>query len=183
MKGTKLRVVRRNERKNESESRTLPAPTRKCLPLHLLEREEERIPMKKKIWIVHQKDQEAEAKPHHRHQLPDRIRKKNLEWLNAKKGRHLTVADLERGHLPRGQVGNERGIDLLSVGLLQRSKGHPRGAILLLLPLLGDSEVGWKRSEIIKHHAANAREATREEERGKVKKEDKGGNLHHTMNS
>ncbi len=181
MKGTKVRVVRRNKRKNESESRALLAPIRKCLPPLLLEREEERIPKKKKI---RRKDQEAEAKPHHRHQLPDRIRKKNLEWLNAKIGRHLIVADLERGHLPRGQVDNERGIGLLSVGLLQRSKGHQKGAIPLLPPLLDDSEVRWKiGSENIKHHAASTREVMREEEREMVKKEDKEDNLHQMMKS
>ena len=116
MKGTKVRAVRRNERKNESENRVLPALTRKRLPPHLLEREEERIPMKKKTQIVHQRDQEAETKPHHLHLLLDRIRKRNLEWLSAKRGRHFTVADLEKNHLL--QVNNERETDLLCLGLL-----------------------------------------------------------------
>ena len=138
MKGTKTRAVRRNERKNESESRALPALTRKRLPLHLLERGEGRILTKKKIQIVHWKDQEAETKPHHLHLL-DHIRKRNLEKLSAKRGRLLTVADLEIGHLL--QVNNKRGTDFLRLGL-QRSKGQPRGAILLLPPLLGDREVG-----------------------------------------
>ena len=115
MKGTKVRAVRRNGRKNESESRALPALTRKHLPPHLPEREEERIPMKKKTQTVHRRDQEAETKPHH-HLLLDRIRKRNLEWLSAKRGRHLVVADLEKDHLLR--VDNERGTDLLRLGLL-----------------------------------------------------------------
>lgn len=117
MKGTKVRAVRRNERKNESENRVLPALMRKRLPPHLLEREEERIPMKKKTQIVHRRDQEAETKPHHLHHLLlDRIRKRNLEWLSAKRGRHLTVAGLEKSHLLR--VDNERGTDLPRLGLL-----------------------------------------------------------------
>ena len=116
MKGTKVRAVRRNERKNESENRVLPALTRKLLPLHLLEREEERTPMKKKTQIVHRRDQEAETKPHHLHLLLNRIRKRSLEWLSVKRGRHLTVADLEKDHLL--QVNNEEGTDLLRLGLL-----------------------------------------------------------------
>ena len=64
---------------------------------------------------------------------------------------------------------------------LQRSKGHPRGAILLL-PLLDDNEIERKRSENTKYHVAGAQEVRREGERGEgVRQEGKGDSLHHMM--
>lgn len=175
MKGTEVRVVKRNKRRNESESRALPVRTRKSLPPHLLEREGERIAMK--IRRVHRKDQEPRAR--RRHHLCH-VRKRSLEWLNAKRNRHLTVADLEIGHLLRVKVNDERGIDLHQG--LRRSKGQQRGAPLLLPPL-GDSEMERKRNENTKRHTAVVQEVTREEERGRVIEEGKGDSLHHMMSS